>query len=406
MPGAGPTWISGPCVVRDPAGRERLFAHYVKVRPPLDVYAHGLAEFDDRKQQFEQVATFPEQAPVYPNGHPFAYRAGGVDYFYFAVPYPLIRVPATAEHLRRLEDYEAFTCLKSSGGKDAPQPDRDAAGRLRWAWKKNARLLDHQIQRKLVESKQLKPEETRFQLRDADTGKPLLAHGGSVSWNAYRRRWVMIAVESFGSSFLGEVWYAEADRPLGPWAYARKVVTHDRYSFYNPKQHPLFDKAGGRVIFFEGTYTHTFSGNSDQTPRYDYNQIMYKLDLADPRLNLPVAVYAVGPHAFRARSEGPAPIAFFALDRAGVGTVPVYVDAMGTLEVTRNASKQAAVFHALPADAPKPPATAVPLYEYRHKDGRRVYRTEASWSGDGYQRADKPLCLVWRNPLPAEVPGE
>ena len=102
----------------------------------------------------------------------------------------------------------------------------------------------------------------------------------------------MIAVESYGAtSFLGEVWYAEADSPLGPWVYGRKIVTHDKYSFYNPKQHPMFDKDGGRIIFFEGTYTATFSGNHDPTARYDYNQIMYQLDLSDPRLALPVAIY-------------------------------------------------------------------------------------------------------------------
>ena len=50
----------------------------------------------------------------------------------------------------------------------------------------------------------------------------------------------------------------------------------------------MFDKDGGRVIFFEGTYTNMFSGNDDQTPRYNYNQIMYKLDLSDPRLRLPL----------------------------------------------------------------------------------------------------------------------
>ena len=38
------------------------------------------------------------------------------------------------------------------------------------------------------------------------------------------------------------------------------------------------------MIYFEGTYTHTFSGNEHRTPRYDYNQIMYRLDLADERL--------------------------------------------------------------------------------------------------------------------------
>jgi hypothetical protein len=30
----------------------------------------------------------------------------------------------------------------------------------------------------------------------------------------------------------------------------------------------------------------TFSGNENPTPRYDYNQILYKIDLADPRLKL------------------------------------------------------------------------------------------------------------------------
>jgi len=47
----------------------------------------------------------------------------------------------------------------------------------------------------------------------------------------------------------------------------------------------MFDRDGGRVIFFEATYTNTFSGNPDQTPRYNYNQIMYQLDLSDPRLH-------------------------------------------------------------------------------------------------------------------------
>ena len=59
-----------------------------------------------------------------------------------------------------------------------------------------------------------------------------------------------------------------------------------KYSFYNPKQHPMFDTDNGRTIFFEGTYTSMFSGNPDRTPRYNYNQVMYKLDLSDPRLKL------------------------------------------------------------------------------------------------------------------------
>ena len=131
----------------------------------------------------------------------------------------------------------------------------------------------------------IKANETRWLLRDA-AGKSVTPHAGSVHWNEFRKRFVMIFTQHMGTSFLGEVWYAEADTPVGPWAYAVKVVTHDRYSFYNPKQHPMLDQDGGRVIFFEGAYTHTFSGNADATPRYDYNQILYRLDLSEKRLAL------------------------------------------------------------------------------------------------------------------------
>jgi hypothetical protein len=95
----------------------------------------------------------------------------------------------------------------------------------------------------------------------------------------------MIGVESFGDSFLGEVWFSEAPNPEGPWTDAVKVATHDRgsngdYTFYNPTSHPFFDEHGGRYVYFEGTYANTFSGNPNSTPLYDYNQMMYRLDLA------------------------------------------------------------------------------------------------------------------------------
>ena len=42
----------------------------------------------------------------------------------------------------------------------------------------------------------------------------------------------------------------------------------------------------GKTIFVEGTYTSDFSGNPFKTPRYDYNQMLYRIDLDDPRLKL------------------------------------------------------------------------------------------------------------------------
>jgi hypothetical protein len=85
---------------------------------------------------------------------------------------------------------------------------------------------------------------------------------------------------------LGEVWYCESDQPEGPWIKAKRIITHDRQSFYNPKQHPQFAPTDGRYIYFEGTYTNSFSGNTDATPRYEYNQMMYRLDVDHPGLSV------------------------------------------------------------------------------------------------------------------------
>jgi hypothetical protein len=416
MPGDGPTWIFGLIVLKGKSGRERMFASYVKIRNQLEVYARGLVEFNDDRQRFEKVTEFPLDAPVHPGGQPFLKSAAGVEYVYFATPYPLTRVRADPDSLKRLADYEAFTCLKAGSRLDKPELDRDGDGKLCWGWKKDTPPLGPRGEARLIRTGQLKADEALLHLRDVESGKPVAAHSGSEYWNNHRRRWVMIAVQGSGSSMLGEVWYAEADTPLGPWVYARKIVTHDRYSFYNPKQHPFFDKDNGRIVFFEGTYTNTFSGNPETTPRYDYNQILYKLDLDDPRLNLPVAVYNLseeGPPArfgtMRERKpKQPASVAFFALERPGEGTVPVSAGDNGGLHIGDfKDRKTTPLFHAVPADGKQPPATTVPLYEFVHKDGRkRVYSTDGDWSNSGYKRSEKPICRVWRNPLRIVLPRE
>jgi hypothetical protein len=416
MPGDGPTWIVSLIVLRD-GKRERLFASYVKVRKQLEIYQRGLAEWDDDKEQFAKVCTFDLDASLHPSGHPFLHTVDGVEYVYFASPYPLVRVRADPERLKKPEEYEAFTCLKEGTRLDKPEIDR-------YGWKKNTPAVGPAEQAKLVKAGVLKPEDALLQLADVETGKPVLAHGGSVYRNDYRGRWVMIAVQAGGTSFLGEVWYAEADTPLGPWVYARKVVTHDRYSFYNPKQHPAFDKDRGRVIFFEGTYATTFSGNTDPTPRYDYNQVLYKLDLSDPRLALPVPIYALAdadaPDRFGTvgdlkptQARRPA---FLALDRAVKGTVPVYAWEekgagwrlkAGDPPTLPDGGKPEPVFHAWPADTKDPPPGAVPLYEYVHADGkRRAYLPDAAWTGSGFARAKEPHCLVRANPCRVPLPGE
>lgn len=410
IPGEGPTWIFGVAVLRDKDGQERMFAHYVKVRGFLDVYEHGMARYDDAQERFEKLAEFPLDSAVRPGGQTFVHRDLDHDYVYYAQPYPLTRVRAEAGALADVKNFEAFTCLVAGSRLSDPKVDRDAAGKPKYSWKRDTPVVGPAEQAALVKKGVLKPEEVLLPLRDVLTDKPVQAHTGSVFRNAYRKRWVLIAVETGGTSMLGEVWYAEADTPLGPWVYARKVVTHDRYSFYNPKQHPLFDKDGGRTILFEGTYTHTFSGNNDATPRYDYNQVMYKLDLGDARLNLPVPVYS-GPGARYVTRTGldasgaRRAIPFFALERSREGAVAVYAartDLGGrSLEAVPLGQKREAKpnFYALSATAKEPPPGTVPLYEYRsQRDGDSVYSTEAKRELAGYRFLEHPVCRVWQNP--------
>lgn len=202
----------------------------------------------------------------------------------------MIRVADSFEAVQQPEAYESFTPLQpgtSFRGADT-LIERNAAGEVVWDWKPNTEPISQQQEKMLIEFGLLRPEEARFQLRDVDSGNEVVIHGASVRWNEYRQKWIMIGNQVGGrSSYLGEVWYAEADSPTGPWRWAKRIVTHDGYSFYNPTQHAFFDQEGGRYIYFEGTYTNQFTGGTPPTPLYDYNQIMYRLDLADPRLTLP-----------------------------------------------------------------------------------------------------------------------
>lgn len=284
MPGKGPTWIDALLTLKDESGKERLFAKYVKVKPPLTVYERGLVEFNDELKQFEKQKVFDFDAPLYPIGHPVLHRMEGLDYVLFGLAFPLIRVRATPESLANLTEYETYTYMKPGKGKEERAIDRDQHGKLRFKWRKNVPPLSHELEQKLIEQGKISASEGFCNLRDVETKQKIELLNSSVAWNAYRKKWTMIALQKYGTSMLGEIWYSEAASPFGPWKWARKIVTHNNYSFYNPKQHSIFAQANGRLIYFEGTYTTMFSGNPVKTPRYDYNQIMYKLDLSDARL--------------------------------------------------------------------------------------------------------------------------
>jgi hypothetical protein len=259
----------------------------------------------------------------------------------------------------------------------------------------------------LISNGRLKAGESWIQLHDFETGAPIEAGRCSVYWNEFRQRWVMLT-----NSKPGEIWFAEGDTPVGPWVYACRVVSHDNYNFYNPTQHPFFDQDNGRLIYFEGTYTASFSGAKEKTPRYDYNQIMYRLALDDARLNLPVPVFRVksansemryltreGVERERAWEQIEA-VAFFALppNRGRGGMIPLFANTQQghvTLRDTPPDGSNEPVFFALPLGLPSAensPAL-VPLYEYSGADGRCEYSTDLK------DLKRKPICLVWANPM-------
>ena len=403
MPGKGPTWIDGLVVLPDKNQRPRLLAQYVKIKSPLTVYERGVVQFNDERQQFGHRATFSKAVPLYPHGHPFLHRAAdGQEYVYFAGGMPLVRVRASLASYLDPSQYETYTFLPAGSGSDV---QRNPDGSLKFEWRGGQPKLDLKQVNKLIAEKRIRAGESPVHLIDIETGKPVLTQQGSVYWNDHRQRWVMIISQSFGSSMLGEIWFAEASRPEGPWVYARKIVTHNDYSFYNPKQHPYFAKDGGRTLFFEATYTSTFSGNKHPTPLYDYNQVMYRLELDDPRLNLPVPVYERPGDAGSTWStvrHGNAAPRFFALLKPAEGTIPIGWDEK-TGRLVGLAKAADALFHAAADPAALGRDYLVPLHGWtRANQAQTIYsHDDCPPSDEKWPRPKEPLCHVW--PLPRSI---
>ena len=415
----GMYWLDGLLTVKDAAGAERMVAHCARMKSLGEAYQRGLVVFDDAGESFKWVVSSGSDYLPYQNlGHAFGVDVEGAAYHYFATQFPLavrMRVRSDFNDIRNRDRYEVFTSIGS-----AKEARWVAAGKLMQA--ESMKWGD------LIKALRIEKESTR--LYDIESGKEVIPHGGSVYFNAYRNKWVMITVQQFGeSSLLGEVWYAEADTPVGPWAYARKIATHEEYSFYNPMHHPYFDQAGGQVIYFEGTYSHMFSGSAETaTPRYDYNQIMYRLDLDDKRLHLPVAVYQVeGKYMLRdavdeaGKWDQVESVPFFAIppDRPHDGLDAIYQSKGPNRSLTTEGPSPSAkpLFYALgPLEQTGKNSRIVPLFEYRHTStGGKFYSTDPGLSREGWDRQKTALCRVWKAPpevfldrkaRPTAIPGK
>ena len=393
IPGPGASWLTALVNVPDAGGQETLFALYGKhtrLDPPDE---RGLARFDPEKQVFVRELVIDDAMPVQPRGSALVVRGAQGAYVHYADD---VRIPARAESLGDPASWEAFTPFPARG---APA-ERGVGGEVRYAWRPGVPGVDEAALRE----GRLAPAEALFgQVLDIESGQRVRVHATSTAANPYRARFVRIFTELGGSpSRLGEVWYAEADTPMGPWRFARKIASHRNHSFYNPFHHVFFDQRGGRTLFFEGTYTAAFAESAVPTPRYDYNQIMHRLDLADPRLQLPVPIYDLGsagrPERFADKralrpEDGDPRIAFLAHDRPAPGTVPVWWSGAAC-------GKRRLVAGGVPSTAPL-------FYAYTSADRPAALRTlpfVAELPGLGKASTGKPLAFVLESPLRVRLP--
>lgn len=389
MPGQGPTWLDCLTTLRDEDGQIRLFGVYMKVKAPLTIYEQGIVEFDFDSKRWNHKLTFPKAGAIIPRGHSFKHLDGETEYVYFGGAMPWVRVPSTIKSFLNPAHYETYTCLRKTTGTSELKPARTSTGMLVYEWRRDTPRFDMKAVDALIQTGEIKKSEAPGFLIDVESGKQVQTHHGSVYFNMHRRRYIMVTTESFGTSALGEIWFAEAERPEGPWKYAAKIISHDQYSFYNPKHHPMFDQRNGRTIYLEGTYTTTFSGNKEKTPGYDYNQIMYKLNLEDPRLNLPVPVYMaeargsgfywkLGP----LRPDQRGQLKFYALDRPADGSRKVEVG---------NES-----MHVMREPSTEDSCPTIALWKWTNSQGKSVWRLEAEKAPNGYTKGETPVGYVWK----------
>ncbi|MGN0847013.1 MAG: hypothetical protein ACI4RA_06480 [Kiritimatiellia bacterium] len=237
--GQGPIWIFGLVSLRDRQGEEHLCGAWSQIKEFCTPEKTGLCEWDAASESFRVVRTVwtrtkeSPKATVIPDGTACRYvDEAGRKWVLFGNPFPFLRMP---------DAYEAYL--------DPAQ------------WEEVPRVGE------LV----------------AEDGSRVMPASGQIAWSAYRRRFVAVLQQKFGKpSGFGEVWYAESATPYGPWTNVVKIATHDNYAFYNPILHMEGEsERNADYLLFEGTYSDAFANHPPRTPRWNYTQVLYRLDFKD-----------------------------------------------------------------------------------------------------------------------------
>ena len=220
-------------------------------------------------------------------------------YVYLACTTPLVRFPlaAAAAAEGAFESFalwESYTPLVEGAtlAQPSPQLERDpTTGSLVYGWKRGTGALGPDDEQAFIARGEMAPDESLVwgATTDAETGDTITLSGGDIQWSEHRQKWVYISQKQDDGNN-GEVWYSESDELLGPYDTAVKIITHEdnddmqhtmgSYTFYNVVQYPF--AAEGGYIFISGTAdAATDMDNSARAnvARYDYNNIIYRLDL-------------------------------------------------------------------------------------------------------------------------------
>lgn len=177
-------WVESLMLITDPTGTERLVATWARVGDDLEPVERGVAVFDDAAREFRPIAPMPADRK-HRSSHPVRVIEGGRAWWYL---YPHHRVPDDWHAVQDPAAYESYTC---SGPGLAPS----------CTWRPGAPFLeDPTEERRAIAEGRLHPDAAHFALVDVETGRSMTSGTGSIAWNDYRGRWVMIA-GSFGDVF-------------------------------------------------------------------------------------------------------------------------------------------------------------------------------------------------------------
>lgn len=267
----GSVRLEGLLTVEDREGRAHVLAHYSRFGRDGSRMEHGMAEFNDREQVFEPVVQLGDEFSWQcPRGQAVRMEVGGREYIGFASPFCTTRVPADYEDVLNPAKYEAMAWSAD-----------DAAVR----WQTASGPISQADEARLVADGVLPAGKARFQVSGREKPGLLMLGSGTVRWNAFCKKWVMIAAEaSGGAASAGRIWYGEAESPDGPWNAMKCVVEEPGMSLADPVHHGLFDQEEGRLVYFDCSVS-SLAGGGAAMPRYEQNRTMYRLNLADPRFS-------------------------------------------------------------------------------------------------------------------------